>query len=100
MSIAIPSRARVAVSAGLIRCFATLFAFQVLLNVLVVAQQRAAATSAYGASALANMLLAGLTYCCVRQVVAGRGPWLGIGYTLGGGAGAVIGLFASRSLGL
>lgn len=83
-----------------VRGFIALFAFQVLLNVLVVAQERAAATVAYAPSFTANVLLAGVTYLAVRQLVAGRSAALGVGYALGGGVGGVVGLAATRMLGL
>src|SRR6184192_2062768 len=83
-----------------VRGFLSLFAFQVLLNVLVVAQERAAATVAYAPSFTANVLLAGVTYLAVRQLVAGRSAALGVGYALGGGVGGVVGLAATRMLGI
>lgn len=83
-----------------VRGFVSLFVFQVLLNVLVVAQERAAVMVAYGPSFAANVLLAGVTYVAVRQLVAGRSAALGVGYALGGGVGGVIGLAATRMLGL
>ena len=79
---------------------AVLFGFQVLLNVLVVAQERSAATVAFGPSFVSNVLLAGVTYVAVRQLVQGRGPALGVGYALGGGVGGLVGLYATRILGL
>lgn len=82
------------------RGFAALFGFQLLLNILVVAQERAAATVAFGPSFVSNVLLAGVTYIAVRQLVQGRGTALGVGYALGGGVGGVIGLYATRLLGL
>ena len=82
------------------RGFLALFGFQVLLNVLVVAQQRAAATVAFGPSFVSNMLRAGVSYLAVRKVVEGRSPSLAIGYALGGGVGGLVGLFAFRLLGL
>ena len=72
---------------GSARGFLALFGFQVLLNVLVVAQQRAAATVALGPSFVSNVLLAGVSYLAVRKVVEGRSPSLAIGYALGGGVG-------------
>jgi hypothetical protein len=83
-----------------VRGFVALFAFQVLLNVLVVAQERAAVMVAYAPSFAANVLLAGVTYVAVRQLVAGRSAALGVGYALGGGVGGVVGLVATRMLGL
>lgn len=83
-----------------VRGFVVLFGFQVILNVLVVAQQRAAATVALGPSFVSNVLLAGLTYVAVRLVVQGRSPALGLGYALGGGVGGLVGLYATRILGL
>jgi hypothetical protein len=83
-----------------VRGFVSLFAFQVLLNVLVVAQERAAATAAYAPSFAANLLLAGVTYFAVRQLVASRSAALGVGYALGGGVGGVVGLLATRMLGI
>jgi hypothetical protein len=83
-----------------VRGFVALFSFQVLLNVLVVAQERAAATVAYAPSFASNVLLAGVTYLAVRQLVAGRSAALGVGYALGGGVGGVVGLVATRMLGL
>jgi hypothetical protein len=82
------------------RGFVVLFAFQVLLNVLVVAQERAAATLAFAPSFTANVLLAGVTYLTVRQLVAGRSAALGVGYALGGGVGGVVGLVVTRTLGI
>jgi hypothetical protein len=87
-------------SSATVRGFFALFAFQVLLNVLVVAQERAAATVAYAPSFAANVLLAAVTYAAVRQLVAGRGAALGVGYALGGGVGGVVGLLATRLIGL
>jgi hypothetical protein len=83
-----------------VRGFVALFVFQVLMNVLVVAQERAAATVAYAPSFTANVLLAGVTYVTVRQLVAGRSAALGVGYALGGGVGGVVGLYATRLLGI
>ena len=83
-----------------VRGFVSLFTFQVLLNVLVVAQERAAVTVSYGPSFAANVLLAGVSYLAVRQMVAGRSASLGLGYALGGGVGGVVGLLATRMLGL
>lgn len=83
-----------------LRGFLLLFGFQVVLNVLVVAQQRAAATVAFGPSFVSNVLLAGVTYVAVRRLVQGTDPALGVGYALGGGVGGIVGLYASRMLGL
>ncbi len=83
-----------------IRGFCALFGFQVLLNVLVVAQERAAATVAFGPSFISNLLLAGVTYLAVRELVQGRSSVLGVGYALGGAVGGIIGLYATRVLGL
>ena len=77
-----------------------LFGFQVLLNVLVVAQERAAATVAFGPSFASNVLLAGVTYLAVRELVRGRSAALALGYSLGGGVGGVVGLYLTRFLGL
>jgi hypothetical protein len=57
-------------------------------------------TVAYGPSFAANVLLAGVSYLAVRQMVAGRSASLGVGYALGGGVGGVVGLLATRMLGL
>lgn len=94
------ARVRSLASSGVITGFAALFGFQVVLNVLVVAQQRAAVTLALGPSFIANVLLAGVTYFAVRLVVQGRSPALGVGYALGGGVGGIVGLYATRLLGL
>jgi len=83
-----------------VRGFLSLFAFQVMLNVLVVAQERAAVMVAYGPSFTANVMLAGVSYLAVRQMVAGRSASLAVGYALGGGVGGVVGLFATKVLGL
>lgn len=83
-----------------LRGFAVLFGFQVVLNVLVVAQQRAAATVAFGPSFMSNVMLAAVTYVAVRRLVQGNDPVLGLGYALGGGVGGIVGLYASRMLGL
>jgi hypothetical protein len=83
-----------------VRGFLSLFAFQVMLNVLVVAQERAAVMVAYGPSFTANVMLAGVSYLAVRQMVAGRSASLAVGYALGGGVGGVVGLYATKMLGL
>jgi len=83
-----------------VRGFLSLFTFQVVLNVLVVAQERAAVMVAYGPSFTANVMLAGVSYLAVRQMVAGRSASLAVGYALGGGVGGVVGLFATKMLGL
>jgi hypothetical protein len=85
---------------GTARGAVVLFAVQVLLNIIVVAQERSAATGAFAPSFASNVLLAGVTYVAVRELVAGRSAALGVGDALGGGVGGVAGLFATRLLGL
>ena len=77
-----------------------LFVVQVLLNVIVVAQKRAAATDAFAPSFASNVLLAGVTYVAVRELVSGRSAALGVSYALGGGVGGVVGLLATHFVGL
>ncbi len=93
-------RTRSALLAEPMRDFLALFGFQVLLNVLVVAQERAASTVAVGPSFVSNVLLASVSYVAVRKMVQGGSPALGVGYALGGGVGALVGLHAARVLGL
>lgn len=80
--------------------FTVLFAFQVILNVVVVLQQRAAATASFIPSFSANVLLAALTYCCVRRLVLSSSMTEGVGYALGGGLGGVLGITLARMLGV